>query len=174
MEIVPFTEITDITGLVKESVISTLLKDSNIEHEFSIPDNIWTVKVNKVHINQVIKNLVRNAVQAMPNGGKIKVEIKNITVNTNSVDHVIELENGDYLKISIKDHGVGMSEEHLDMLFIPFFTTKQDGAGLELVISKIIIRKYGGYIDVESEIGKGTTFHIYFPVSQNEIDNVVF
>ncbi|MBU1566132.1 MAG: response regulator [Proteobacteria bacterium] len=111
----------------------------------------------------MIQNIVINARHAMPEGGIIEISCENVS----SVDKRI-LPNGNgekFVKISIKDSGVGIPEKFFDKIFDPYFSTKQEGSGLGLSICQSIISKHNGYIFVESILGEGTTFTIYLPAS---------
>ena len=107
-----------------------------------------------------------NASQAMPEGGTIRVEAENLTIDDG---HGLPLKPGRYIRISIKDQGVGIAEKHLANIFDPYFTTKHDGSGLGLATAHSIIEKHEGHITVESLIGVGTTLHIYLPASDKMI-----
>ncbi len=161
----PIKKTTDIVELIKGSV-SFALRGSNIRCEFFISDALRPVEVDERQINQVINNLIINANQAMPKGGMINVGIENISAGAQDI---LPLREGKYVKVSISDQGVGISEEHLKNIFDPYFTTKQKSSGLGLTTSYSIIKNHNGLITVESEIGVGTTFHIYLPVSVKEI-----
>lgn len=142
-----------------------ILKGTNIKCESYIQHNLKPIEADDGLISQVIANILINAIHAMPEGGIINVsaENKNITGQSN-----IPLKDGEYVKISIKDHGIGIQKEHLNKIFDPFFTTKQRGKGLGLTSSYSIVKNHNGYIGVESEPGKGTTFHVYLPVSKEQ------
>ena len=145
---------------------SFVLRGSNVRCEFSIPDDLWPLEISEVQINQVTGNLIMNADQAMPEGGIVEVGAENVVL---TAGNSLPLEPGKYVKISVKDHGVGIPEEHIHKIFAPDFTTKQKGTGLGLAISRLIVKDHGGHIAVESEIGVGTTVSIYLPayVGQN-------
>jgi PAS domain S-box-containing protein len=150
------------------------LSGSKISCQFRIPD-IWMCEFDRNQIGQVIDNIIINAQQAMPDGGTIEVEATNETFDTKA--HA-SLAAGAYVKISIKDHGIGMPHEMLPKIFDPFYTTKSKGHGLGLATCYSIINRHGGCIEVESELGKGSTFHIYLPaapdaVSKSAIDKIV-
>lgn len=154
-------------GPIKKTVyIGEMLEDSanfasrgsNVKCEFSIPDDLWPVEVDEGQIRQVISNMIINANQAMPEGGTIKVRAKNV-----AMESALSLKDGKYIKISIEDQGIGISKENLPNIFKLYFTTKQDGSGLGLTTSYIIIQKHGGLIRAESQAGDGATFHIYLP-----------
>jgi PAS domain S-box-containing protein len=158
---VPIKKTELISDFIKESVMFAL-SGSNVRANFQVPDDLLPVSIDEGLMNQVINNLVINATQAMPDGGKINVYADNFDVNDNSG---LPLKTGRYVKMAFEDHGVGISKENLQRVFDPYFTTKQMGLGLGLAESFSIVRKHDGYISVESTIGVGTTFHIYLPAS---------
>jgi two-component system cell cycle sensor histidine kinase/response regulator CckA len=153
-----------LSGLLTETV-TTLLKSSNINPEFNLPDDLYSVLINEDQMKQVIYNLVINAMEAMPQGGTLGVRGENVRI---SAQDNLPLQGGDYLKISFRDTGTGIPSENLAKIFDPYFTTKdayyQKGLGLGLAVSYSIIKKHDGLITVASEIGRGTTFTIYLPV----------
>jgi len=161
----PIKETTSITELIKDSA-TFVLRGSNVRCRFSLPADLWTVDADPGQMSQVIQNLVINADQAMPEGGTIQVRGENVRV---SAEHGLPLEPGKYVKISIADEGTGISEEHLQRIFEPYFTTKQKGSGLGLATTYSIIRRHDGHICVESEPGVGTTFYMYLPASEKEV-----
>ncbi|MCK4541575.1 MAG: PAS domain S-box protein [Spirochaetales bacterium] len=156
----PIKKVTTIYDVVKESALFAL-RGSNVVVEFSLADNLYPVKIDTGQISQVIHNLVINAKQAMPEGGKIQIFAKNVTIQQEEFPSLFSEQ---YVKIDIKDHGIGISPEHLQKVFDPYFTTKETvGSGLGLAAAHSIIRKHGGYIKVGSEVGEGTIFSIYLP-----------
>ncbi|HIE30473.1 TPA: hybrid sensor histidine kinase/response regulator, partial [Candidatus Poribacteria bacterium] len=140
----PIKETASITEIIKDSV-DFALRGSNVKPEFSIPNDIWPVEVDKGQISRVIQNLIINANQAMPEGGIIKVRVENTFVDS---ERTILLKKGKYVKIEIEDEGIGIPKEYLAKIFDPYFSTKQKGvgSGLGLTICHYIIRKHGGYI----------------------------
>jgi PAS domain S-box-containing protein len=161
----PVKEVTNIAKLVRECC-QFALRGSNIRCVFDCSDDLWPVEVDQGQISQVIDNLVINAVHAMADGGLIKVQATNVVV---SLEDGLQLERGRYVRISLKDHGVGISEEHMPKIFDPYFTTKKTGSGLGLATSYAVIKRHGGIITVESQSGEGATFHVYLPASEKEI-----
>ncbi|PKM88089.1 MAG: hybrid sensor histidine kinase/response regulator [Firmicutes bacterium HGW-Firmicutes-12] len=155
----PIKEIINISQILVDSV-NLALSGSNARCEFNIPENLWFIEADKGQINQVINNLIINAYQSMPHGGTINLNCENITVETKEA---LPLEPGKYVKITIKDEGIGISEENLSKIFDPYFTTKQYGHGLGLSTAYSIIKRHGGYISIESNTGKGTSFCVYIP-----------
>jgi len=161
----PIKKGVSIAKLLKDTA-SLALSGSNVICEFSIPDDLWWVKVDEGHIDQAINNMIINANQAMPKGGTIRLWAKNVIIEA---EEVLSLNEGKYVKISIKDQGTGIMEEYLPKIFDPYFTTKQAGNGLGLSITHSIIYKHGGHITVESDIGAGTMFAIFLPAFEKEI-----
>lgn len=160
----PVLETVSIGQLLRDSS-PFALRGSNVRCEFYLPNDLWPVEIDRGQMNQVINNLVINAVQAMKGGGIVNIRAQNTTVTK---DCSLPLQEGKYVKISVEDHGEGILPEYLDKLFDPYFTTKQTGSGLGLTTSYSIIIKHNGFITVESEPGLGTTFHFYLPASQKE------
>jgi signal transduction histidine kinase len=116
------------------------------------------------HIHQVVLNLVVNARDAMPNGGKLSITLRNVEISETLPPPLAEVEPGSYVELSVGDTGVGMSEEVQEHLFEPFFTTKGDqGTGLGLSTVYGIVRQSGGRIIVNTAPNKGTTFDIFLP-----------
>jgi two-component system, cell cycle sensor histidine kinase and response regulator CckA len=155
----PVQKLTPLFPFVRETVLFAL-SGSNVSCRFDIPENLWPCNIDKNQIGQVIDNLVINAQQAMPMGGEIELAAGNIALD--GKEHSVPV-TGNYVKISIKDHGIGIPWEFQPRIFDPFFTTKTQGHGLGLATCHSIVNRHGGYIDVESEPGKGSTFHVYLP-----------
>jgi two-component system cell cycle sensor histidine kinase/response regulator CckA len=146
-----------------EDTTSFILRGSNIKSEYTMPKGLYNVEVDSGQISQVIQNIVINAKEAMPDGGKIDISCQNYT---NDLSKIISLPQGEYVKISIKDNGIGIPEDHLKKIFDPYFTTKQQGSGLGLSLSYSIVAKHGGQIFAESKPGKGAAFTFYLPAVQ--------
>jgi PAS domain S-box-containing protein len=162
----PVKKLTSIEQIIRESV-SFALRGSNVRCESSIEDGLWDAEVDQGQIAQVISNLVINAQQSMPQGGVIKIKANNTELSGGFISSYIK--EGNYVKITVEDHGIGIPEEHLSKIFDPYFTTKQKGSGLGLSTAYSIIKSHGGFIDVESQLGRGTKFYIYIPASDKEI-----
>lgn len=161
----PLKEIASIKDILKESCLF-VLHGSKSNCEFSIAEDLLPAEVDVGQVNQVIQNIVINASQAMPEGGVIQVSAENLVLEDGQG---LAVKPGRYIRISIKDQGIGIGESDLLKIFDPYFTTKHDGSGLGLATSYSIIRKHEGYIVVESCPGVGTTFLIYLPASENAI-----
>ena len=138
------------------------LKGSNVACSFSFPPDLERTELDEAQMRQVFINLLINADQAMPEGGSIDVAAKNITVGPGDN---LPLSNGAYVKITICDQSIGILNEHLQQLFDPYFTSRQRGSGIGLATIYTIIKNHGGLITVESEFGRGTTFHVFLPAS---------
>lgn len=136
------------------------LSGSNISCRVDIEENLSPCSFDKNQIEQVIDHIINNAMHAMPDGGNIEITARNVTLLKEQ--HVV-LTEGRYIRISIKDCGIGIPPSMLPQIFDPFFTTKAKGHGLGLSTCYSIIKRHGGTIDVVSEQGKGSTFHIHLP-----------
>jgi len=164
----PIKKTAAIGELIKDSASFTL-RGSNVRCEFSIPEDLWPVEIDEGQMYQVIQNLVINAQQAMPEGGIIWLRAENILVGAGGARQRLPLPDGEYVKISLEDQGIGIPEEHLLKIFDPYFTTKQRGSGLGLATAYSIVKRHDGYLTVESKLGVGTQFHIYLPASQQQL-----
>jgi PAS domain S-box-containing protein len=161
----PVKETASIKDIIKESTLFALRGSKSI-CEFSISEDLWPVEVDVGQFNQVINNIMINASQAMPLGGTIKVAVENLVIEERDK---LPIKPGRYIGISITDQGIGIAEDYLSKIFDPYFTTKQEGSGLGLTTTYSIIKRHDGYITVESQLGVGTTFHIYLPASEKRI-----
>jgi len=157
----PIQEIGHLFPFVEETA-KFALSGANVSCNLDVPQDLWACYFDKNQIGQVIDNLIINAQQAMPVGGAIELTARNITLAVK--EHPL-LANGNYVKISVKDSGVGIPKELISKIFDPFFTTKAMGHGLGLATCYSIINRHGGCIDVDSEQGKGSSFHVYLPAS---------
>ncbi len=136
------------------------LSGSNVTSAYDIATDLRPCSIDRNQMGQVIDNLVINAQQAMPMGGTVTIRARNVRLT--DADRG-ELPAGEYVRISVEDTGVGIPADMLHRVFDPFFSTKTKGHGLGLATSFSIIEQHGGRIEVESESGKGTTFHILLP-----------
>lgn len=161
----PVQKITPITPFIQETV-KLALSGSDIQCSFEIAGDLWMCNIDKNQIGQVIENIVINARQAMPDGGVIEIKAENIS---SSKKEQSTLAAGNYVKISIKDSGIGISKDILSRIFDPFFTTKPKGRGLGLSVCHSVISRHEGAIKVESKPGKGSTFHIFLPASPESV-----
>ncbi len=160
----PVKKTISIANVVRDSC-DFALRGSNVKCDLKLLSDVWPVEADEGQIGQVISNLVINADQAMPQGGHILVDAENITIPE---DSMVPLSDGRYVKVSVRDTGFGIPEEYLPKIFDPYFTTKQKGSGLGLATSYAIVTNHNGLMTVESELGSGTTFHVYLPASEKE------
>jgi signal transduction histidine kinase/CheY-like chemotaxis protein/ABC-type uncharacterized transport system substrate-binding protein len=157
-----------ITPLIMEVTRSTL-SNTNIKGRYIMSDDLFPVEIDEGQIRQVLHIVLRNAREAMPQGGTVTISFENVRITR---EDYLPLIGGDYVKISLQDEGLGIKKEQLERIFDPYFTTKdvgsQKGVGLGLAIAYSIIKKHGGHIAVESSVGGGTTFHVYLPAYGQE------
>ena len=158
----PIRQTASAAELIRETA-DFALRGSNVRCDFEIPPDLWPVIVDEVQVSQVINNIIINADQAMPDGGIIEVRAGNAALEAREEP---PLKKGDYVKISIRDHGIGISQENLGRIFNPFYTTKEKGSGLGLTTAYSIIRRHEGTIRVESTVGAGTKFSIFLPATR--------
>jgi PAS domain S-box-containing protein len=159
----PKLERLNLEQVIEESLLLSL-SGSSIKTELTIQAGLWDVNADKGQISQVIDNLLINAKQAMNNTGALTIEathVEQFITNTvgDSVTHMV--------KLSITDNGSGIPENIQQAIFDPYFTTKQSGTGLGLATAYSIINRHGGHIEVESEVGVGTTFNVYLKAEQH-------
>ena len=152
--------------LIKEIV--KILRETlpkSIEISFQIPNDLWIISADATQMHQVLMNLCVNARDAMPEGGSISIKAENIFVDENYARMHIEAKAGRFVVISVADTGPGMSPEIQSRIFEPFFTTKEmtKGTGLGLSTALTIVKSHGGFINVYSELHKGSQFTIYLP-----------
>lgn len=156
----PVKERTSLPDLIRDSAVF-VLHGSSVIPEFLFAEDLWEVDVDSGQISQVIQNIIINAKQAMPAGGKVKINCDNI--DDPVAEPSLSVGEGRFVRIVIADTGVGIPPEITDKIFDPYFSTKQTGSGLGLAICHSIIRKHEGHIAVHSRLGEGTTFTLYLP-----------
>jgi PAS domain S-box-containing protein len=145
-----------------EDAVHFALSGSNVSCRFDVAPDLKRCSFDRNQIGQVMDNLVINAQQAMPLGGVMDVRAANVEVKAG--EHP-GLPTGGYVKLSVQDQGVGIPRELLPRVFDPFFTTKPKGHGLGLATCYSIVKRHGGLIEIESELGKGSVVHVYLPVA---------
>ncbi|MCX6005683.1 MAG: PAS domain S-box protein, partial [Chloroflexi bacterium] len=147
-------------------------RGTSVRCRFNVADDLRPADVDEGQISQVIQNLVINARQAMPTGGEIDITAENIILTEEMrLGRSLPLSPGIYIRITVKDTGIGIKTEHLEKIFDPYFTTKQSGSGLGLATCYSIVRNHGGLISVESSPGRGSTFYVYLPASEGIADH---
>jgi len=159
-------KVIDVNAIVEdmERLLRPLIGEQ-IELTTSLTPNIGCTRADAGQLEQVIMNLVVNAKDAMPNGGRICIRTASVTLDESYRPENTFIKHGSYVMISVSDTGHGMDRETQARIFEPFFTTKEKGKGTGLGLSTVygIIKQSGGYVLVQSEPGRGTTFTIYFP-----------
>jgi signal transduction histidine kinase len=157
----PVRKLQNIAPILREAAEKVFRDAPNIRCNVSIAEDLWPCEVDAAQIKQVMENLLTNAKEAMPNGGTVDVTAENTITSTN----IRSLSQGNYVRIIVKDTGIGIPRENLSRIFDPYFTTKKTkergGIGLGLAISDSIIKNHNGLITVESVVNAGTTFSIY-------------
>jgi signal transduction histidine kinase/ActR/RegA family two-component response regulator/HAMP domain-containing protein len=145
----------------------------NVQLESNLEKPLLNVLGSPVHLSKTIMNLVSNAAEAMPDGGTITLTTENryIDCPVKSYDYYDEVEEGDYVVLSVIDQGIGISPEDMDRIFEPFYTKKKmgrSGTGLGMAVIWGTVKDHGGYIDIESSGERGTTIRLYFPATREE------
>lgn len=160
--------ITEIERIIRETF------PKSIEIRTDIQRALPTISGDATQLHQVMMNLCLNARDAMPDGGILKIAVKNFFINENFARVRIGAKVGSYAVISVSDTGTGIPPKIIDRIFEPFFTTKEfgKGTGLGLSTALAIVKSHGGFIDVQSEVGKGSTFRVYLPAVKAEMKNV--
>ncbi|MFH1139319.1 MAG: response regulator [Pseudomonadota bacterium] len=143
-----------------------------IEIEMRLDDRLWAVNADIYQIGQILLNLGGNAADAMPEGGKMVIETRNIAIREELEPNTLELSPGDYAVLSVSDTGLGMDQDTLGHIFEPFFTTKEVGKGTGLGLASVwgIVKSHGGCVVCESQPGQGATFFVYLPALVPEED----
>ncbi len=164
--------ILDLRHIVKD--ITTLIEQTfpkNISVEVYFAPNLSLIMGDSTQLHQVLLNLVVNARDAMPNGGKITISLAPITVSAADARTNIDARSGDFLLLTVSDTGTGIPQEYIDKIFDPFFTTKPEGKGTGLGLSTVlsIIRAHKGFIEIDSTPNVGTTFKLYLPTAAGKI-----
>jgi two-component system cell cycle sensor histidine kinase/response regulator CckA len=156
---------------VVESAARFALSGSSCECEILPQDDLWQVDGDAGQIGQVLQNIVLNADQSMPQGGRIEIMVDNVPPDR---ERPAVLGEGDFVLIAVRDSGPGIPEKSRERLFDPYFTTREGGTGLGLATSYSIVKNHGGIIDVESEPGEGATFAVYLPaIRQKPVEAAV-
>jgi len=161
---------TDINRFIQQGLDMFGRTKKEIAIHTRYQEGLWTVDIDRGQIEQVLMNLYINAWQAMPDGGDLYVATENKTIDASYVKPY-KINHGKYIKISLTDSGIGMDDETQQKIFEPFFTTKEKGLGTGLGLASVygIIKNHGGFIDVHSEVNKGSTFTLYLPASQKDL-----
>lgn len=151
----PVKQVVEVRELI-ERTATFALGGSNVQCDYQLAADLWPTEADPNQLAQVIGNVVLNAIEATPNGGSIVVRATNVHAAP-------QLPAGEYLCLAVEDRGAGIAPEHLSRIYDPFFTTKKQARGLGLAAAYSIIRRHGGHIAVESNVGLGTTVTLYLP-----------
>lgn len=151
--------ISEISHIVKETF------PKSIEFYPDVAPDLWAVSADATQLHQVLMNLVINARDAMPNGGTLSISAENLVIDQHYANMNIEAKEGYYIVINVADTGIGIPPEIIERIFEPFFTTKEFGKGTGLGLSTLIgiIKSHSGFVNVYSELEKGTQFKVYLP-----------
>jgi len=160
----PIKRLESLVPFIEETA-KFALSGSHVSCGFHLQPNLWSCEIDKNQIGQVLDNIIINAQQAMPDGGTIDIYAENFVAGEKSGGSTPRV--GYYVKVSVVDHGIGISKDILPRIFDPFFTTKVKGHGLGLAMCYSIVNRHGGFLDVESESGKGSSFHVFLPAVPN-------
>jgi len=161
-------DLNDVVKGFKKMVHRAIGED--IEMSFVTKPQLPKIKADAAQINQILLNLVVNARDAMPEGGELSVDIAPIKISEEYSMYNMEAKPGDYVIISVTDTGSGMDKDTLNKIFEPFFTTRKDGSGLGLSVVYGLVKQHKGFINVYSELGVGTTFNVYLPSVEGDIE----
>jgi CheY-like chemotaxis protein len=164
----PLKKVISLREVVLEAA-SFAVRGSAVRPVYSWASELWAVEADPGQLGQVVQNLVLNAVQAMPAGGTVEVACANVELAAGSAP----LPPGRYVRVSVRDQGIGIPPEHVSRIFDPYFSTKQGGTGLGLATVYSIVKRHGGHVGVSSRLGEGTTFDIHLPAAARAIDAVV-
>jgi PAS domain S-box-containing protein len=171
------TEVVNLNSIVSEYLLSPeferlLLDNPEVKVSHQLDANLLNILGSPVHLSKTIMNLVSNAAEAMPDGGKISIHSENRHEDKplNAFD---DIDKGDYVTLTVKDTGIGISSEDIERIFEPFYTKKsmgRSGTGLGMAVVWGTIKDHRGYIDIKSQEGIGTAITLYFPVTRQELD----
>jgi len=159
----PVKKTTDLQTVIDNAARFSLSGSSTL-CSIAKGEGLWPIEADEGQITQVIQNIILNAVQAMPKGGRLEISTRNILTTDPELPEGLNA--GRYVEIAIRDQGTGIQQKDLAKIFDPYFTTKEKGSGLGLATSYSIIKNHGGAIRVDSSPGEGTTFFIYLPTSE--------
>jgi len=175
----PITEVVNLNHIILEYLETPehgklLSFHPDVQIEADLDPKLLNILGSTAHLTKAMMNLVSNAAEAMPRGGKISVSTQNMYIDK-PIKGYDDVNEGDYVVLTVTDRGTGMSPEDMDRIFEPFYTKKvmgRSGTGLGLAVLWGTVKDHGGHIDVRSTEDRGTTFMIYFPVSREEVPKI--
>ncbi len=173
---VAISEVVNLNHIISEYLKSPEHQNIKIfypvaEIEVNLASNLLNILGSPVHLSKTVMNIVANAAEAMPEGGKIRIATENRYLDK-PIRGYDDIEEGDYVILKVSDCGIGISPEDIDRIFEPFYTKKvmgRSGTGLGMAVVWGTVKDHKGYIDIQSTIGKGTTFTLYFPVTRKTL-----
>lgn len=169
------TEVVNINDIIFEQLNAPECKElrtlfPNVQIDTELENNLLDVKGSPAHLAKSIMNLISNAAEAMPDGGKIIISTKNVYID-NQIRGYEHVEQGDYVAVSVSDTGVGISDVDMERIFEPFYTQKKmgrSGSGLGMSVVWGTVKDHNGYIDIQSAMSQGTTFTLYIPITRSK------
>ena len=161
----PVKSETSIRDILKGAA-GLALRGGKIRCEYDFAEDLWPVLVDGGQVHQAVFNVVANASQASLGSGQVWITAENARV---TADMNLPLNSGTYVRVQVKDHGSGISQQHLDRIFDPFFSTKQNSSGLGLVLTHSVVTNHGGWITAASEPGNGTLITLYIPAVETSL-----
>ena len=153
--------------MIEESV-EVALRGSNVALRLDLAPDLWTVDADHAQLVQVFSNILMNAREGMPQGGTIVIRADKVVESARHSEHAFSAEPGPYVRVSVVDSGVGIPSQNLGRIFDPYFSTKPRPSGLGLATAHSIVKNHGGFIQVASEPGRGTTMQISLPASAQQ------
>jgi PAS domain S-box-containing protein len=165
MEVQPRRLLKDIETLVRDTF------PANIRLNLSLPNDSWPVAGDPTQLHQILLNLSVNARDAMPYGGNLTIAAENVTMDKKMAAKYLNARPGKYVKMTVQDSGAGIPAAIMDKIFEPFFTTKDIGKGTGLGLSTVmsIVKAHEGFVDVQSEPGKGAVFSVFLPAMPSSV-----
>jgi CheY-like chemotaxis protein len=174
---VAISEVVNLNQIISDYLMSPECQNMRASHpgvdiENQLTPNLLNILGSPVHLSKTAMNIITNAAEAMPEGGKIRISTSNryLDVPIRGYD---DIEDGDYVTLMVSDDGIGISPEDIDRVFEPFYTKKvmgRSGTGLGMAVVWGTVKDHKGYIDIQSAIGKGTSFTLYFPVTRKSLN----
>ncbi len=167
--------ILNLNSILEEYINSPEFKElcekyPNVKVKIIKDENLHNLRGSKIHLYKTILNLVKNACEAIEKEGEVIISTKNVKFKNKKLKDYENIPEGEYIELTVSDNGSGISEKDLPRIFEPFFSKKRigtSGTGLGMMVVKNTVEDHGGFIEVESKLGKGTTFKLYFPANKN-------
>jgi PAS domain S-box-containing protein len=165
---IPIRKAVQLSRAIEEAV-ETALGGSNVDYTLDIASDLPSLEADEEQLIQALTNVLINARQAMTHGGAVAIRAETVTETRRRSAYALQVEPGRYVRVSITDRGTGVAPKDLGRIFDPYFTTKDQARGLGLAITHSIVRNHGGFVSVDSKVGRGTTMNIHLPASTREL-----